>query len=400
VRKDSIDSRSGETLAGRLQKHSTHVGLVTWQEMVFLTIAVVTMSYLLGEPDHGGKNRVRQMVVEHDGPIRSIMFRPDGAMLLSVGVDGFTVVWHLEGSQKRPFPVATLDQVRRAVFSADSKVLATLNLTGAITVHDLISQSSRVLYQPRSAVERANCLAFSPDSNTLAIGRSDGQIGLWDVDTGQNQQMMDSHTNFIVSLAFSPVSSTLVFSSGDRSVRLWDLANGQQRLLFRDQMSTVTVLAFSPGGQFLAMGNHVSPTIRLWDIRAGRERMPLQGLSGNLIAVAVNDDASTLAAAGFNGLVRFWDLQTLKIASTQLRHPRVCSLAFAPDGHTLATGGFDGTIQLWDWPDCTSIDAPQPVAASGLPVDRAHATVASAQAGTNAAKRPAASVQAAVSRGS
>ena len=130
--------------------------------------------------------------------------------------------------------------------------------------------------------------------------------------------------------------------------------------------------------------------------------MPLQGLSGNLIAVTINNDATTLAAAGFNGLIRFWDLQTLKIASRQLKHARVYSLAFAPDGQTLATGGFDGTIQFWNWPDCTATGAgaPQPVTASGLPVNLARAIVANAQAGTRAAKRPAASVQAAVSRGS
>ena len=213
--------------------------------------------------------------------------------------------------------------------------------------------------------------------------------------------MLDGHTDFIASLAFSPDGATLAFSSGDRSVRLWDLPDGQERFLFRDQTSTVSVLAFSPDGRFLILGNHVSPTIRLWDITTGREQMPLQGLSGNLIAVTISHDASTLAAADFNGLITFWDLQTLKIASRQLRHARVYSLAFAPDGQTLATGGFDGTIQLWDWPALRLVtDAPQPVAASGLPVNLARAIVANAQAGTRAAKRPAASVQAAVSRGS
>jgi hypothetical protein len=119
MRKGSIDLRYGQKLAGRLQKHSTHVGLVTWQEMALLTITVVAMAYLLGEPDQGGKNRVSQMGVEHRGPIQSVIFRPDGGMLLSVGVDGFTMLWQLEGSQKRPFPVATLAQVRCAVFSSD-----------------------------------------------------------------------------------------------------------------------------------------------------------------------------------------------------------------------------------------------------------------------------------------
>ena len=48
MRTGSIELRYGQNLAGRLQKHSTHMGLVTWQEMALLTITVVAMAYFLG----------------------------------------------------------------------------------------------------------------------------------------------------------------------------------------------------------------------------------------------------------------------------------------------------------------------------------------------------------------
>ena len=133
-----------------------------WQEISFLTAVVVVSAYFLGESDQGGNNQVSQTTINHGGPVRSVVFRPDGMMLVSVGVDGLTVLWNLEGSRQILFPVSTLDRVRCAVISPNSKILATLDLTGTVTIHDLIRQSSRVLYQPRSAIENSALWPLHP----------------------------------------------------------------------------------------------------------------------------------------------------------------------------------------------------------------------------------------------
>jgi WD40 repeat protein len=382
------------------RRRAIHLGRIAWQEMAFLMAAIVIIAYLFRETDQGVNNRARQTVTEHGGPVRSIVFRPDGAMLLSVGGDGLTMLWELAGSQKYPFLVGKLGQVYSATFSPDSKTLATLALSGGVIVHDLTTHRLRTLYDPHTAAERALCLAFAPDSMTLAIGHHDGRIGLWDVGTGKTHQVLDSDTGFIASLAFSPDRTTLAFSSGNRTVRFWNLSDNRERLLFHDQAHAVSVLAFSPDGRLLIMGNYISPTIRVWNIATGREQMIIQGLTGNLIAVAISHNSHTLAAADYNGLITFWDLQTLKIVPRRLRHDGLRSLAFAPDGHTLATGGFDGTIQLWDWPQCVITDDTKPIATSVLPVSSTRVSGTTVQLGTSEANRPAASVQAAVSRGS
>jgi WD40 repeat protein len=382
------------------RRYVVHLGPIAWQEVAFLTAAVVIIAYLFGEADQSGKNRARQTIIEHGGPVRSIVFRPDGATLLSVGGDGLTMLWELAESQKCPFLVEKLGEVYSATFSPDSKTLATLALTGGGIFHDLTTHRLRTLYDPHTAAERALCLAFAPDSMTLAIGHHDGRIGLWDVSTGKTHQVLDSDTGFIASLAFSPDGTTLAFSSGNRSVRLWHLPDNRERFLFHEQANTVSVLAFSPNGRLLILGNYISPTIRIWDVATGREQMIVQGLTGNLIAVAISHDSLTLAAADYNGLITFWDLQTLKIVPRRLRHDGLRSLAFAPDGHTLATGGFDGTIQLWDWPQCVITDITKPIATSVLPVGSTCVSGTTVQLGTSEANRPAALVQAAVSRGS
>jgi WD40 repeat protein len=87
--------------------------------------------------------------------------------------------------------------------------------------------------------------------------------------------------------------------------------------------------------------------VRLWDVASGTESAVLRGPSGAVVALAISPAGTTLAAAGYQGVINFWNLATLEIRRAQLRHAGVRSLAFAPDGQDLATGGFDGTIHLW-----------------------------------------------------
>jgi WD40 repeat protein len=400
MRLEPTNSQHAQRLHSHAQGQSIHLGPLTWQEAVLLTATVTIALCLLGEYDRRGENQAKQTIVDHSTTVRSILFRPDGAMLLSTKLDGSTMLWDLVHDRRHPFLAEKHGQIHRAAFSPDSKILATVNFDGVVALHNLTTRDSRVLYDPHTIIDRAFCLAFSPDGTTLAIGQQDGRTALWDVSTGRIQQVLSGHTDFIASLVFSPDGMTLASSSADRSVRLWDLPGDHPRFIIHDQTNTVSVLAFSPNGRFLILGNYASPTIQLWDVRTHCERMALKGLKSNLVAVTVSQDSLTLAAADFHGLITFWDLQTLEIVPGGLRDARVFALAFAPEGRTLATGGFDGTIQLWDWPYGSPGNRPQRISATVSPVQVFPVYAMNAQAGTSEAKRPAAAVQAAVSRGS
>ena len=401
MREDPIETRGSQRTGWRPQRHSIHLGPISWHEVAFLAATAAVAVCLLGERDQNGKNQARQTLVGHAGSVKSIAFRPDGMMLASVGIDGSIVLWDLPTSQEYPFLHGKLGQVRCAAFSPDSKILATVNPTVAVVLHDFVTRESNILYDPHNTADDATCLAFAPNGTTLAVGQRNGQITLCDMSTRRGQRVLDGHTGFIASLAFSPDSATLASTSGDYSVRLWDLPAGRERFVIDHQPNTVTVLAFSPDGQHLVLGDKVSPIIRLWDVRTRCERAVLQGLEGNLIAAAMSADGTTLAAANFHGLVTSWNLPSLKINPVRLRHAGVHSLAFAPDGRTLATGGFDGTIHLWDWPRSAMVNALRPTATSTALVNFSSCVPSAAtQAGTSGANRPAASVQAAVARGS
>ena len=110
-------------------------------------------------------------------------------------------------------------------------------------------------------------MAFSPDGTTLATGHYDGEIRLWNAQTGELRQVIPTD-GVVESLAFSPDGSVLASgeSTGSNQVRLWDIEIGQLVRILDSHGNPLESLAFSPDGRLLASGS-VDGTVWLWGLR-------------------------------------------------------------------------------------------------------------------------------------
>jgi WD40 repeat protein len=348
VARESVSLRPGRR--SKREGHPVRIAIIAWPPIVFLGATFAAAACLMG--DCGNKRRIeaRETRVGHSGTVRSIAYRSDGMALSSVGADGSILIWGLTRRVERPFVPEGSAQVRAAAFSPDNCLLATANLAGTVVLHDLSDGQSYPLDDPTATTTGAACLAFAPDGGTLLIGQQDGRITLWNTDDRSLEASLSGHDEFIASMALSHDGRALATSGGDHLVRIWEMPSGLEQLSIPTPARTFCALAISPDGRLLALGDQVNPVVRIWNLTTGQQDAVLQGVSGAVVALAIDSVGSTLAAADLKGLITFWDLATLEIRPSRLRHGGVRTLAFAPDGHALATGGFDGTVHVWDFP--------------------------------------------------
>jgi WD40 repeat protein len=108
----------------------------------------------------------------HLGPLRAVMFCPDGLHALSAGEDGTMRQWNLKTNKV----VRCLKVPGSSVqFSPDGRRLLSLSEEGALTLWDVATEKCIRQFQLTGVLSAA----FSPDGQHALSGGKDGVLRLW-----------------------------------------------------------------------------------------------------------------------------------------------------------------------------------------------------------------------------
>ncbi len=248
--------------------------------------------------------------------IKSLIFAPDH-LILAIVYDRSVELWDGRAAALRwAFHQPDSAILASVEFSPDSKMVAILS-SHALMLCDAATGTARRIQRydnpKRESISATYgevrpfdddtgdpCVAFSPDSLSLASGYKDGTVRLWDVATCAARGILEGHSRAVRCIAFSPTGNLLA-ASDDRTVRLWNRNTGALRHTLNGAAAPPTsvvqrlcgrFVAFSPDGRSLACA---ATDIRLWDVESGALRHSFGFPSAGMRNVAFSPDGQLIA---------------------------------------------------------------------------------------------------------
>ena len=282
---------------------------------------------------------------------RAVALSADGRCLAVASALG---VWLYEAATSRALALLpTESPVHSVAFSLHGTLAAGLD-NGQVELWE-VETGERIGTLRHADWGRVTSVAFSRDGTALASGSWDQVIKVWDVETrrevGTWEVARDSDSYWNISVAFSPDGTRLVSGFQDGTVRLWEVATQTELATLEGHTDRVTSVSFSPDGGLLASaGGWSDPTVRLWDAATQAQVAMLRGHRSEVYSVSFSSpDGATLASGAWDRTVRLWDVATRELINTLEEHTgSVYSVTFSRDGATLASGATDGRVLLRD----------------------------------------------------
>jgi WD40 repeat protein len=167
--------------------------------------------------------------------------------------------------------------------------------TGKVHVWD--RPSGKLLWSKQVEPRPVRGLAISPDGTTLAAGGNSSSVVLCELDTGKEIRRLDGTS--CIDCAFSRDGKRLVTTGSGAEVLIWDLPAGKvlRRIVLP---SCIDVLALAPDEQHLATGTY-DGMVRWWDLNTGAELHCFHAHPGGVLGVAVSPDGKYLLSSGKDG---------------------------------------------------------------------------------------------------
>lgn len=163
---------------------------------------------------------IGRRATEVDRSISRVFGNEDGSVVALITDEGVCRVAKVGRKESLYTLPADLGTVSVATFSPDGKQLAVAG-DGWVAVAD--AESGKLLTTIKAAHKGAVlALAYTPDSDYLASGGTDGRVRFWQADSAKPASDLKAHGAKVTALCFSPDGKRLVTGSADQTAKVWE----------------------------------------------------------------------------------------------------------------------------------------------------------------------------------
>lgn len=191
-------------------------------------------------------------------------------------------------------------------------------------------------------------VAFNyPKCDKIVTGSFDKTAKVWSVGSGACLSTLWGHTGEVVGTEFNKNSDMICTASMDATAIVWSTETAQEINSFRDHEAEVISCHFNSSGTMLITGSFDEKAM-VWDVRLKEPTHILRGHDAEISNCIWNFSYDLIATSSLDGTVRVWDLRNSKDPQLTMKHrDEVLDVCFDYTGK-IATCSSDCTAKVWD----------------------------------------------------
>lgn len=291
----------------------------------------------------------RHKIHAHEGGCAAICFEYNSAKLVTGGQDRTIKIWDtntgtlgrsLYGSLGSVLDLSVTHDNKSVIAASSSNNLYVWDMSSGRMNHTLTGHTDKVCavdvskvsvrhivsaaydrtikiwdmlkgYCTNTIIFPSNCnaICFSIDGQTICSGHVDGNLRLWDIQTGKLLSEVAAHSLAVTSLSLSRNGNMLLTSGRDNLHNLFDVRSlevcGTLKASGNRVASNWSRSCISPDDNYVAAGSS-DGSVYLWSVSQGRIASTLKEHGSSVLCCSWSGLGKPLASSDKNGVIYTW----------------------------------------------------------------------------------------------
>uniref|UniRef100_A0A7N6ANK0 Angio-associated migratory cell protein n=1 Tax=Anabas testudineus TaxID=64144 RepID=A0A7N6ANK0_ANATE len=277
---------------------------------------------------------------KHTGSVFCVSLDPaTNNLAVTGGEDDKAYVWRVSDGEVLMECTGHKDSVTCAVFSHDSSLVASGDMSGMIKVWKVETKEEVWSFE----VGDLEWLEWHPCAPVLLAGTDDGSVWMWKIPAGDCKTLQSPGCQ-ATSGKVLPDGKRAVVGYEDGTVRVWDLKQGNAIHVIKGQdghQGALTCLACNKDGSLVLTGS-VDGSAKLINTTTGKVVGALSVEGGKAKGSKDEEETNSVESVGFCNICC-----PLKLASV-LFQAGIVHLHWEESSSVVSTCSLDGALRLWD----------------------------------------------------
>lgn len=264
---------------------------------------------------------------------------------------GIQAAWHVKTFRGH------LDRITSISMDANGRTAISGSNDGNILLWDL--ESGECLRTLQGHTMDVRSVSITSDGLYALSGGGDETLRFWNVKTGECLNVFGENMGIFCAVhldsdktlglsADIPVKGELREQDESNLLRLWDVTEGVCLKVFAGHTNWINSVYMSAEGYYALSGGYDN-TVRLWEVASGRCLQIFRGHSGPVHSVCLSSNANYALSGSADGTLRLWRANTGECVQIFRGHTdSVRTVTISRDSRHAVSGGNDNTVRLWD----------------------------------------------------